>query len=318
MNRHLGAFAGLMAALAGNNLARADGVAVSTPSPVSVSTQVDPATLLIHALSADPWTAPYQFTARVVGRQVALSGRVGSRLAHDAALRVASGIGYPVRDDLIIDTLESARAGVPNRPVVSRIPYVYPQSVFGRPYDPFYGMEPPLVSYPPYAAAVGMREPINTAKIANAMSPGPAPVDAMTLTLDERGVVTLRGRVSTLAERAQAEQEAARVRGVAQVVNLLEVGPPSEVAPPRSDVPPPRRAPRGCPFRRPLRRWFRTTLTCRWPNRVPRPSPSTIRSHVELWIRSPVAPRWRARRSGSPSMKARLHLRARCHRPWKP
>ncbi len=293
MRRHRKAFAGLALTLAWTAPADADGVAVSTPSPITASTQVDPAVTLIRALSVDPMTAPYQFTVRPAGRQLALSGRVGSRVVHDAAMRVVIGLGYPVRDDLTIDTFEAYRSA-PIRPVVSRVPYVYPPSLFGRLDDPFYGMEPPLVTYPPFAGSIATREPINLAKIDAAMSPGPAPVDAITVTIDSRGIATLRGRVPTQAERTTAEQEVGRVRGVTQVINLLDVGAATAQVgsvPTVSDTPPPPPTPARIPVPRPPAPSIPNAT--RAPINEPRPAVVTVddplaRRVVEAFARRPA------------------------------
>jgi len=186
-------------------------------------------------------TAPYRFTVRSAGRQLALSGRVGSKQVHDAAVRTAIDLGISVRDDLTIDTTESYRAALRGGPVV--VPttsiYVYPPPLFGRLDDPFYGFEPPLVTYPPFAGSVAAREPLNLAALNNAADPmqGALP-NTVQMTLDANGVATLRGRVPTLAARVAIGQEVARVRGISQVVNLLDVGPPAN-GPVAPDTPPP-------------------------------------------------------------------------------
>lgn len=220
-------------------LLKAEGPQTVTPAPQR--TAVDPAAALTQALQTNPVTAPYRFSVRPAGRQLALSGRVGSKQVHDAAIRTAIELGVSVRDDLTIDTTESYRAALRSGPVVAPTSsvYVYPPPLFGRLDDPFYGFEPPLVTYPPFAGAVAAREPINLAALNNAADPtqGALP-NTVQMTLDANGVATLRGRVPTLAARVAIGQEVARVRGISQVVNLLDVGPPAS-GPADPDTPPP-------------------------------------------------------------------------------
>ena len=51
--------------------------------------------------------------SRSTGEQYALSGRVGTKMVHDAAIRTMIALGYPVRDDLTIDTGEVNRVAAP-------------------------------------------------------------------------------------------------------------------------------------------------------------------------------------------------------------
>ena len=231
-----------------SRMSRADG-------PPSASTQVrtaDPAVTMIQALQANPLTGPYRFTVRPGGSQYVLSGRVGSKLAHDAAIRTMIALGYPVRDDLTIDTREAYRAAAQAVPSSFSTPYVYPPPIMGRLDDPFYGFEPPLVSYPPFALSVAAREPINLNALANAdpsngMAPGTIQMD-----IGPRGVATLRGRVPTAADRVGVGEKAATVAGVTQVVNLIDVmGPAPTVGVGDRDVPPPPPTPARLPLPRP-------------------------------------------------------------------
>jgi osmotically-inducible protein OsmY len=238
------------------------------------STARDPALTILQALQANPLTAPYRFIVKPAGRQYALAGRVGSRLAHDAAIQTVITLGYPVRDDLTIDTTEAIRAAVQAGPMPIPNAYVYPPPLFGRLDDPFYGFEPPLLTYPPFARSVAAREPIFSgiggappvapagavpppaagapgledpnaaaarADAAEAAAPLQGmPPDAIQMTLDQRGVAVLRGRVPTMADRVAIGQEVARVAGISQVINLLEVGGSPAAVPGRDkEVPPP-------------------------------------------------------------------------------
>lgn len=228
---------GLAAVLPRGGPARADGPA----TPTAQATTVDPAAAIIQALQVNPATAPYRFAVRPVGRQFSLSGRVGTKSAHDDAIRTVIALGYPVRDDLTIDTAEAYRVAALAGPRMRPPVYVYPPPILGRLDDPFYGFEPPLVTYPPFARAVAAREPINLAALAPAAAGDAIPPDAIQMTLDERGVATLRGRVPTLADRVAVGQKVARVPGIAEVVNLLEVGgpAPAAVATRDGETPPP-------------------------------------------------------------------------------
>ncbi len=226
------------------------------PDPGSVA--------ILKALRENPLTAPYRFAVTIQGRQYALSGRVGTKMVHDAAIRTLIALGYPIRDNLTIDTglinqiaAQNLAQGGVNGPAgpgpglaQNNLAYVYPPPLFGRLDDPFYGLEPPPVSYSPWFGAVASRrEPINLALVNGAgqgfgvglnggqnvaaVSPvqpaaaadgagaaGSYPVD---MTLDSRGVATLRGQVPTLADRVAVGQEIARTPGIVQVVNLLQV-----------------------------------------------------------------------------------------------
>lgn len=155
--------------------------------------QIDPNSppaVLARTLQSNPITAPYRIRISVDKGNVVLSGKVGTKRVHDEVVRTAIALGIPVRDDLVIDTLEthrvaafqqaaaaaaaaSATAGAPPSAAAAmpslgsmpytlgNLPYVYPPPLFGRLDDPFFGFEPPLVSYPPWWQAVAARDAIN-------------------------------------------------------------------------------------------------------------------------------------------------------------
>lgn len=236
------------------------------------STPVDanrPEVVVFQALRNHPITAPYPIATTYRAGQVVLSGRVGTKLVHDTAVRIGIDSGYSIRDDLTIDTSEVYRTanspGVMGSPYGAAFPlrpapyYVYPPPLFGRIDDPFYGFEPPLVSYPPWWPAVTAREPINLPAQAqlnpgpvqgdpgadpNAPSPmkvpiGPSPDDGFVeMTIDPRGVAVLRGTVPTVADRVAVGQKIAQIPGVNRVENFLNVGGGSTDTPP----PPPQPA----------------------------------------------------------------------------
>ncbi|MDR3633779.1 MAG: BON domain-containing protein [Isosphaeraceae bacterium] len=222
-----------------------------------------PDAAVMQALQSSPVTAPYRISANWRDGKLVLAGRVGTKQIHDAAVRTALAYTSAVRDDLVIDTAEAHRAAAqtaagPAYPVagsaaraipslgtmpyaLGSLPYVYPQPLFGRLDDPFFGFEPPLVSYPPWWGAVAAREAMNLPAPGGAMAPnaapapaaagpatsvplGPSPGDGtVEMTIDSRGVATLRGTVNNLAERIAVGQQIAQTPGVSEVINLLQV-----------------------------------------------------------------------------------------------
>src|SRR4051794_13001411 len=81
-------------------------LAVDPPQipPATVSRPVGPDIVVLQAVMGNPVTAPYRIATSLRGRQVVLSGRVGTKQVHDVALQVAMATGYPIRDDLTIAT----------------------------------------------------------------------------------------------------------------------------------------------------------------------------------------------------------------------
>lgn len=237
--------------------------AVSTPSTVVVS----PELAILQALRTNPITAPYPISATWRGGRVVLSGVVGTKTIHDTAVRIVIESGYPVGDNLTIDTAAAYRvaasAAMPPAPGLSmggNPYYVYPPPLFGRLDDPFFGFEPPLLSYPPWWRGVAAREPLRLPSSpalgpvapggpAIAGSPpagstttvplGTSPKDgAVEMTIDPRGVAVLRGTVPSLADRVAIGQQIAQTPGVTEVINELNVGPMVSETPP----PPPQPA----------------------------------------------------------------------------
>jgi hypothetical protein len=234
----------------------------------SVARGATPDIILQQALQANPLTAPYNLTAMYQNGRLVLSGTVGTKQIHDIAVRTAIALGYSIRDDLVIDTaaahrvaalqaqaqiqaqaqaqaqlrapgtMAGAMPGVRIPPLGSgTMPYVYPPPLFGRIDDPFFGFEPPLVSYAPWFGAVTARES------ALAMGPGgggvPAGVDAagnpstpITVPL---GPLPQDGSVQITITPLGA----AVVRGPATPATNPDVPPP----PPQPAVPPAARPP---------------------------------------------------------------------------
>ena len=124
-----------------------------------------PDAIVLSVIRANPLTAPYAITAAWRNGTVVLAGRVGTSVIHDMAVRTVIDLGYPVRDDLVIDTAEAHRVALAQAvggpwsspaagSLVGSAPYfVYPPPLFGRLDDPFFGFEPPLVSFPPWATS---------------------------------------------------------------------------------------------------------------------------------------------------------------------
>src|SRR5262249_26125424 len=159
------------------------------------------------------------------------SGRVGTKQVHDAAIQTAIALGIAVRDDLIIDTAEAHRAAAvraaglaPGATTGTPAYYVYPQPLMGRFDEPFFGFEPPLVSYPPWWGAVAPREqpsvavtqpqPAAAPASGSQQSSGSAPANTQApavsapaalpptieMAIDPQGVAVLTGTVPTLTD----------------------------------------------------------------------------------------------------------------------
>jgi hypothetical protein len=218
----------------------------------------DPAEALIQALAADPLTAPYLFEVqKAAGGRFILRGRVSTRAVHDAAIRNALALGVPVVDELVIDTAELFRPGaiaqVPVAPAAAGVspagvvvPGGPPSPPLGLPtYDPMFGMfDPPLVSYPPWwpalsayrqqrydpAIALVQRQAMQRQAQAAGLAPPVArerelQPNTVEMTVDALGYARLRGTVPSEQHRQGIEARAARLPGVAGVINDLVVAP---------------------------------------------------------------------------------------------
>jgi hypothetical protein len=275
---------------------------VSTPQTTQVYTLSSLELSLLRSLQANPATAPYQFATQRRGNKIALRARVGTKVIHDIAIQTALALNVPVIDEILIDTLAahqvaaagpgmggfgvgpggygygsgngmagpSSGMGFPGAGYPGSLPYTYPAPLFGRLDDPFFGFEPPAISYPAYWGALtynrvgpppamnpngnGQPVPVSNANPNGNFNPpnmaGNAPINlgdpqqtnlpdgTIEMSIDPRGVATLRGSVPSLAERITLGQKVAQTPGVTQVVNLLNVKP-GMTAPPLSDRPPP-------------------------------------------------------------------------------
>jgi osmotically-inducible protein OsmY len=239
------------------------------PEPTSQRRFVDrPDFIVASLLRSNPLTAPYPIRVDWKGGAVRLSGAVGTSQVHDMAVRTVIGLGYPVKDDLVIDTAAAHQVALMQAAAIPGIssswggmlagsaPYfVYPPPLFGRVDDPFFGFEPPLVSFPPWtrspnldqtgrgptsAAAGGLASP-GSGQGAPSMGRGQAsPVNGLPpvkgrlqLSVDMSGQVFLSGVVATEADKRIIEEEARNTPGVSQVHSDIRVQQGG------SDTPPP-------------------------------------------------------------------------------
>ncbi len=223
---------------------------------------VGPESLLLRALRSNPVTAPYAISAARRNGVIVLAGRVGTKQIHDAAVRMAIDLGAPFRDDLVIDTAAAdqaalmanvnatAAAGGPlAQGVLSSSPYIYPPPLMGWLDDPFFGLVPPIVSFPPWwrrndsalvepRAAVGNRPqpqqpaaPSGGGGQTGAAPGGPPPAEAappigqVEIRVDPSGQVFLRGVVASEEVRREIEETARSVPGVTRVESQFEVQP---------------------------------------------------------------------------------------------
>jgi osmotically-inducible protein OsmY len=153
------------------------------PRPADIPEQ-RPEVIMTRALRANPLTAPYAINATWRGGTVILSGRVGTKQVHDAAVQMAIAFGFRFRDDLVIDTAETMRVAMSATPSMtgygtlapnlSASYYVYPEPLFGWLDDPFFGMQPPVLSFAPWWRAR------RDGPMAGPNGPGPMPPGAPT------------------------------------------------------------------------------------------------------------------------------------------
>jgi hypothetical protein len=235
--------------------------------------------LLRSAIASNPITAPYPIEVFERDGRAVLRGVVGTKVIYDAAVRTAIASGIPFDDELVIDTLAAQDVAIRGAqaaaafqggfappmlgptygatggyPPPTYMPFgptpggapglIYPPPLFGFVDEPFFGMEPPVISYPPYWGALSARrlaEYQANGPLADPGFPMPggpeAPPGLIDVELDANGVATIRGVVPTLADRVNVGQQLARTPGITQVVNLLVVE--EAAAPPTSNPPAP-------------------------------------------------------------------------------
>jgi osmotically-inducible protein OsmY len=253
--------------LAGRSTAVGQVVPRLAGPPQGVTNAPRPDEVVLSAMRSNPLTASYPIMVNWQKGKVILSGRVGTKQVHDAAVRMAIDIGVPFRDDLVIDTglahavAQSAGAvmgggGGGSMGAQSASPYVYPPPLFGRLDDPFFGYVPPLISFPPWWSRGAQGGATMQPGPAASMTPAPASngtaaagpqsewrpleVDAVKgqvdVSVDISGQVFLRG--SVVSEQAAREiiDSARSVPGVTNVVGEIQVIPRRD---PANDRPPP-------------------------------------------------------------------------------
>lgn len=301
MNRQAMAGMILVAALAGPAVAQTPSNPLGASASRPVGLEVD----LLRALQLNPSTASYGFSTERRGSKIALRGRVGTKIVHDVAIRTALMLDVPVIDEIVIDTLAVHQAANPGAgqggpgmgygmagtyggyggagpsaglggypgatSLYGNLPYTYPQPLFGRLDEPFFGYEPPALGFPPWwgamtAARVGVAngpQAANAPPQQQAVDPSAAPANltvdpqasnlpagTIDLAIDGRGVATLRGDVPTFGERITLGQKVAQAPGITQVINLLNVKAglvAANAGPALSDKPPPLPVPADVP-----------------------------------------------------------------------
>ena len=241
----------------GPSPAGAQSIAPPTPSPSSPPTgqaPPRPEAVLVEALRANPITAPYRIGVEARGKKLAIRGRVGSKQVHDAAVRTAIAYGFSVSDELVIDTLEATRVAAASttmypgsRPASILSSYTYPPPLFGRYDEPFFGLEPPLISYPAWWGEMSrVRLGIAAQDQAQApptTQPQPAATDlpgnTVEMTIDPLGVAVLRGNVPTEADKADVARQLSQRSDVTKIINELNVAPGANPVAGRGDDQPP-------------------------------------------------------------------------------
>lgn len=240
------------------------------PRPVQSQPTERPEQFLAREFAENPSTAGYFIKTKWVKGVVEISGRVGTKAIHDVAVRMAIDSGIPFRDDLIIDT-GAAHAAASSDPVAQAAanaqattgaPYIYPPPLFGKVDDPFFGLVPPVISYPPWwrqanvAPAMVRPRPVEgepSSPVARDAAPSsslgrgparavPGPDRAkgdLRISVDPDGTVILRGVVASEADGREIEQAARAVPGVTRVDAQFQVLPRPAVEAPSATPPPP-------------------------------------------------------------------------------
>lgn len=226
-------------------LAAAPGLSASADQPPTTRSARSNEQAVVDALRANPLLLPYSIRVTTgMSGEIVLAGKVGTKAVHDMAIRTVIDMGLVPHDDLVIDTGEAQRVAMeqtyaPGPGTVAPIgpaPYfVYPEPLFGRLDDPFWGMEPPILSIPPAFARRG------DVPIAAATRPSSAPDEQVRrasapvkgqiqLSVDEFGQVSLSGLAATEEDKRLIEAEARRAPGVTRVTSNIQVA--SRMTPP--------------------------------------------------------------------------------------
>lgn len=200
---------------------------------------------VVDALRANPLILPYSIQVTTgKSSEIILAGKVGTKAVHDMAIRTVIDLGLVPHDELVIDTAEAQRVAMQQTyasgpgivaPIGPAPYFVFPEPLFGRLDDPFWGMEPPILSIPPAMTRRG------DLPIASATRPGPASDEQVRrvskpaagqiqLSVDEFGQVSLSGVAATEQDKRLIEEEARRVPGVTRVMSSIQVA--SRMTPP--------------------------------------------------------------------------------------
>jgi osmotically-inducible protein OsmY len=234
----------VLAALLGTAVAPWPALAQNVVPLKKPATAIPLETAIAQALRNNPITGPYAISVTAENRQIVLKGRVGNKQVHDIAVRTAIDFGASIRDDLIIDTTSSVPISAP----VLVSSYTYPPPLFGRFDDSFYGLEPPLITYPANWAEISQRRAgASSAPLAarSADNAAPLPPNTVEMTIDPLGVASIRGTVPSETDKTNIAKHLLQIPGVNKVLNNLTVDPSvaSTQAPappgPDDDTPPP-------------------------------------------------------------------------------
>jgi len=220
-------------------LATSPSASVAAPEqPPAAKSAPTPEQAVVDALRANPLVLPYPVRVNTgKGGEIILSGKVGTKAVHDMVIRTVIDMGLVPHDDLVIDTGEAQRAAMEQTyapgpgaaaPVGPAPYFVYPEPLFGRLDDPFWGMEPPILSIPPAFARRG------DVPIAAATRPSPTPDEQVRrasvpvkgqiqLSVDEFGQVSLSGVAATEEDKRLIEAEARSAPGVTRVMSNIQV-----------------------------------------------------------------------------------------------
>ncbi|HEX3448183.1 MAG TPA: BON domain-containing protein [Isosphaeraceae bacterium] len=218
--------------------------------------------VVLAAIRSNPMTAAYPISTNLQKGKVVLSGIVGTKQVHDAAVRMVIDMGIPFRDDLVIDTgaagavaLSAGAAvggygGAMPGTLSNSSPYIYPPPLFARLDDPFFGFVPPLVSFPPWWRRAGQGGPTVQPRKDPAALPQASPAVAtdssrpsaspkgswqpmevdpvkgqVEISVDELGGVFLRGIVASEQAGREIEDAARSVPGVTAVTSQFQTVP---------------------------------------------------------------------------------------------
>jgi osmotically-inducible protein OsmY len=243
-------------------------IAVSyTPAAAQTQAEGD-AQAVVDALRANPYVAPYEIRVTPGEKgSIVLSGKVGTKQVHDVVIRTVINLGLVPHDDLVIDTAEAHRAALnqsyygPQAGLYASAgtaPYfAYPPPLFGRLDDPFWGLVPPILSFPPgytRPAPRVMAVPARAAALPDGQDDDSIKGNVK-LVIDAAGQVFLSGEVATEKDRRDIEREVQEAVGGAPIASDLQVAeraaPPP---PPEPMIGPPDEAPEKTPKSEPAGR----------------------------------------------------------------